>query len=360
VRRRWQILIGTFGAIFIAAAAPIVWVETSCNEPLPGTDFGAAYTSRLQGDEGRRAEVQSWLTYPEWYIVYSAETYGRFLTDGNRPSAFAHGRQIRGFWSGLCTVNRAAAAGGGSGHYKTMLYTIGISFSAEMIVKAVYENTIGRLTEWIGGWDSGNDRFNAGIWRDYAAFMHETPWYRFPFTEAVSGLWSTGSEGRPFRHWERRLALSTEYGVKAGYAGLIGWASGTALGQDERTLRFVARGEPAAFQRVDARLRPVERLDGGLIVIEAPRYAQFTDLMQRLAGTNAELVEIAGNDDIFVTLRLPEGAAMPAGGIEMISVPLDDRPGWRRVGVTAKVPQLLPLLRATSASGGEIEHVYDY
>jgi hypothetical protein len=41
-------------------------------------------------------------------------------------------------------------------------------------------------------------------------------------------------------------------------------------------------------------------------------------------------------------------------------MPLDDRPGWRRLGLSTKVPDLLPLLRAVQAGGGEIEHVYDY
>ena len=44
----------------------------------------------------------------------------------------------------------------------------------------------------------------------------------------------------------------------------------------------------------------------------------------------------------------------------MAEVPLDDRPGWRRVGLDVKVARLLGLIRATRAAGGEVEHVYDY
>ena len=58
--------------------------------------------------------------------------------------------------------------------------------------------------------------------------MHETPWYEFPFGKAFNGLWSTTEPEHKLRHWERRLALSGEYGVKAGYAGLLGWASGAS------------------------------------------------------------------------------------------------------------------------------------
>ena len=361
MRRRWKILLGATGALLVAGLVPIVYVETSCTAPQPGLDASGQFRSRLPNAAGRRPEAQTWLTYPEWAIVYSAEGYGRYLAAGNRPSGFSHWREIRGFWTGLCAVNRAAAASGGSGDYKVMLYTIGLSFSAEMLVKAAYENTIGRLAEWIGGWNSADDRYNAQLWQRYGAFMHETPWYAFPFGEALSGLWSTDGSGAQFRHWERRLALTAEYGVKAGYAGLIGWASGATLGRDERTLRFVARADPAALPAVDRRFRPVARLGAGLIAVEAPRYAQFTELMLRLSRTPVQLTEIAGNDDIFVTILQPAGAhPLPADALPMIEMPLDDRPGWRRIGVTVRVANLLPLLRAVRAGGGEVEHVYDY
>jgi hypothetical protein len=360
VRKRWKLLLGLGGVTLAAALTPILYVETQCRAPLPGFDAGAPYRASLPGAAGRRPEAQTWLTYPEWSIVYSAETYGRYLAAGNPPSGFGHWRQITGFWSGLCAVNRAAAAEGGSGDYKLMLYTIGLSFSAEMLVKGLYENSIGRLFEWIGGHQSQDDRYNAAVWQTYGAFMHDTPWYRFPFGHALSGLWRTSGTGAQLRHWERRFALSLEYGVKAGYAGLIGWASGATLGRDEPSLRFVARADPAAIAAVDPRLHPVARLADGLVAVEAPRYAQFSDLLNRLSATPIELVEIAGNDDIFVTLLVPAAAHAPAGASPLFEIPLEDRPGWRRLGLSVKVARLLPLLRAARAAGGEVEHVYDY
>ena len=360
MKKRWKILLGLAGVTFVAALTPILYVETQCRSPLPGFDAGTPFASRLLGDAGRRPEAQTWLTYPEWSIVYSAETYGRYLSAGNPPSGFGHWRQITGFWSGLCAVNRAAAAEGGSGDYKLMLYTIGLSFSAEMLVKGFYENTIGRLFEWLGGHDSQDDAYNAFVWRTYGGFMHETPWYRFPFGQALSGEWRTSSAGTPVRHWERRFALSLEYGVKSLYAGLIGWASGATLGRDEPTLRFVARAEPAAIAAIDPSLHPVARLGGGLIAVEAPRYARFSDLLQRLSARPIQLTEIAGNDDIFVTLLIPASAHAPAGAGTLFEIPLEDRPGWRRLGLAVKVPRLLPLLRAARAAHAELEHVYDY
>ena len=343
----------------VLAVAPILYTEAACRSPIPGLESGP-YASAMTGEEGKRPEVRTWLTYPEWYIVYSADSYGRYLASGRPPSGFSYSREILGFWSGLCAVNRAGLASPeGAGDAKTMLYTIGVSFSAEMAVKGLYENVIGRFAEWIGGWDSPSDAYAADVWQRYGAFMHETPWHKFPFSETFGGLWRTKQGDSAFRHWERRLALSLEYGVKARYAGLIGWASGATLGADETELRFVARGDAKAIAAIDERLRPVATSADGLVTIEAPRYAQFTDLLLKMAAAKVELVEIAGNDDIFVTLLLPPDAAPPGGGVVMLDDALGDRPG-RRIGLSVKVAKLLPMLRAVRAGGGTVEHVYDY
>lgn len=360
MKRRWKVLLYIGAGLLVAAATPVVYTEAACRSSLPGFAARTPYRSLLPDEAGRRPEAQTWLTYPEWYIVYSAETFGRFLAQ-RPPSQFSYANQVRGFWDGLCTVSRASAGSSEVGDYKIMLYTIGISFSAEMAVKAIYENTLGRLSEWLGGWPSADDRYAVHVQQSYGAFMHETPWYAFPFGQALSGLWTLREPDLIFRHWERRFGLSLEYGAKALYGGLIGWMSGATLGRDERTLRFVAQAAPGALRAVDPRLRVVSRLGAGRVVVEAPRYAQFTELMLRLSGSRVRLLEIAGNDDIFVTLRLPDRLAdLPEEAPRLMELPLEDRPGWRRVGVAVRVENLLPLLRDVRRAGGEVEHVYDY
>ena len=356
MKRRWKVLAGVGGALAVLALAPIIYVETSCRGEAAG---GPSYRPLVRDPAWRREEARTWLTYPEWHIVYSADSFGRFL-EKNPPSGYSYLRDIRGFWSGYCAVNRAAAASGGAdGGTRVMLYTIGLSFSAELLVKGLYENTLGRVSEWLGGWDSADDRYATKVQQRYGAFMHETPWYEFPFGEALASLWGTTEPRRHVRHWERRFALSGEYGVKTGYAALIGWASGASLGRDERTLRFVTSASPATVQNIDARLKPVGRTASGTLV-EAPRYAQFTELLTKLSNSNTKLTEISGNDDIFVTALIPARAKPLEGADQLMAMPLADKPGWNRVGLSTKVSALLPLMRSIRRSGGEVEHVYDY
>jgi hypothetical protein len=345
------------GLLLVAALAPIITIETSCRAPIEGLDT-TGYTSLARDKAWQRDESRTWLTYPEWHIVYSAESYAQYL-QRNPPSGYHYLRDIRGFWSSYCAMNQAAA-GRADVDARVMLYTIGLSYSAELLIKAAYENSLGRISEWLGGWHSADDVYATHIQARYGAFMHETPWYEFPFGQAFQGLWRTKEEHEKARHWERRFALSAEYGVKAGYARLIGWASGASLGRDERSLRFVARGTPSSIAAIDPRLKPVGTIGSDDVLVEAPRYAQFTDLLEKMSLSGTQLVEISGNDDIFVTLLLPPRSTVPGPVVALFTSALDDPPGWRRVAVSTKVPHLLGILRAARRQGGQVEHVYDY
>ncbi|NUT00707.1 MAG: hypothetical protein HOP96_07010 [Sphingomonas sp.] len=356
MKRRWKILLGAAGALTALAAVPILYIEIGCSSDAPPAE---ARKALIQDKAWQREEARTWLTYPEWHIVYSADSFGRFLAK-NPPSGYSYLRDIRGFWSSYCAVNQASAASGGAdGGTRVMLYTIGLSFSAELLVKGAYENTIGRIFEWIGGWNSADDRYAAKVQRRYGAFMHETPWYEFPFGQAFRGLWATSEPKYPVRHWERRIALSGEYGVKTGYAKLIGAASGASLGRDERMLRFIAQARPGQLERIDRRFLSVGKVGSNGVLVEAPRYAQFTELLMKLSRSPVQLTEISGNDDIFVTALVPAKTKPRKGSAQIMAMPLADRPGWQRIGVSTKVPALLPLIRSIRASGGEIEHVYD-
>jgi hypothetical protein len=358
VKRRWRVLIGLAVVVAAVVLAPIGYIEGTCRTPVAGFDAAAPDRPILPVAQSR-PEARTFLTYPEWHIVYEAESFARHLAAGGTPSSFAYGSQIKTFWTSYCQLNRVTRGSAAAGDAKVMIYTIGISYTVELAVKAAYEKSIGRLIEWIDGATSTDDRYAAQVQASYGHFMHETPWYRFPFGQALRGLWRLRDPRFHLRHWERHFALTAEYGVKAVYAKAIDKASGATLGHDQLTLRFIAKGTPADIGAVDPRLRPVAVLPDGLTVVEAPRYQQFNDLLAKLAATKIELVEIAGNDDIFATLLLPAGAAPRVPGRVLLQMPLE-QPGIYRTGVTVKVPALLGLLRATPAAGGTVEHVYDY
>ena len=115
--------------------------------PEPAPTAIETIKARLPGYA--RAEEQTFLTYPEWYIVYSADEYAAFIAK-NRPSQFPYFAAISQYWNGyydVCAITRGRYAYNDG--YHLMLDVIGVSFTAENLVKGAYENTIGRLTELI-------------------------------------------------------------------------------------------------------------------------------------------------------------------------------------------------------------------
>src|ERR1051326_385793 len=96
-----------------------------------------------------RTEDSTYLTYPEWYIVWSYQEKADFQQK-HLPSGFPYFAAIQQYWSGYCCVYGLTR-----GRYPfnfgdhVMLAVIGTSFSMEYLVKGAYEKSIGKLTEWL-------------------------------------------------------------------------------------------------------------------------------------------------------------------------------------------------------------------
>lgn len=314
-----------------------------------------------------RDEGQTFLTHPEWYIVYSPEEYAAWMRD-RLPTGFPYVSSIGQFWvnyfeSSALTRGRYPFNGG----YHLMLMVIGVSYSVEFTVKALYENTIGRLSGWTsGGRLSAEDRFAHEVAADYGRYIHDRPWYEYRFAPRLAALWTELPwwGPHPVRTWERKLFLSVEFGVKALYASLIERATHAAYGVQDDRIQVVATGPVDSIVAAEPRIRLVEHLGPGRALLSLPRWDGFRDVVRDLGVAGAPLVieEIAGNDEMFVTGVAPAGwrytgtDAVPAW---VMALPAD--PGHNRVTLRVPVGRLLPLMRGLVAEGRVvIDHTYDY
>lgn len=327
----------------IGLAAPVVYVETMCRGDGP-----VVAQASILPPEHRRPESRTLMTWPEWHIVHAYDDYAEVIRTGD-PHDYAFIPAVTGFWTSLCSLSQAAPAHGGfDGATKQMVYVIGVSFTAELALKAAYEETVGRLATLIRGPERAYlDDLSARQAAAYAAFLHQVPWYKWDFTRDTVELRTKGGDG--LRDTERRLALGIEYGTKAAYARAIA-AAVAQVGPDELTMRVIVRGlTPGQLFLIEGVTVMAERPEG--IEIETPRYAAFTELARRLVLAGADFVEIAGNDDILYTAT----DAQPARPGALASLARQGNPGWRHL-MLVKVADLGPLLRG----GAEIEHIHDY
>lgn len=361
-RRRYLLLV-----LIAALLAPSVALIVRCALARQAPPAAVSDPHEVEQAKSRvagyaRSGAATYLTLPEWLIVYDAEEYASFVKS-RRPSGFPYFRSIPRYWLYYKHVCDAAC-----GRYPfdfgnhLMLAVIGTSASVENLVKGLYENTIGRLTEWIATNDTDEDRLAIAVAGDYARFIHGVPWYDYPFGRAFRRLWSqVPLRGRhPIRKWERRFALSLEYGVKAIYGGLIRLGTKSVYGNEEEWIHAWVRGVPGrTFD--DSRVRRIASFADGSHIVAIKRYEPFTSAVAALAGQGARFHDIAGNRQIVITAL---GSAAPSAfdrneaRVLFASRQLaDDR---QRVVIEASVDALGSVLGRLRQSGLALEHLYDY
>jgi hypothetical protein len=332
--------------LILLLLAPVGYVEVACR----GDATGEAYQPIIIVTDWQRAESRTLLTYPEWHIVHAYDDYARVIRDGD-PHDFGYFRAIAGFWTSLCPlIERAAAMGGETGGTKITIYTIGVSFTAEMLAKGLYEETLGRVATWIRGSERAPlDDLSAVQAAEYAKFLQQTPWYKWDFGSDADAL--TANAGPGFRDWERRVALGVEYKGKAAYAGVIARAV-EGVGADELRLRSVVAGiDVDALENFEG-ITVIERTPEG-IVIETDRYRAFTRIAQRLAAAGADFVEIAGNDEILIT-------AISNTSMQTDAIHASRRQGYDDYRHLILLPVSGLADRLRNLNGLKLEHVHDY
>jgi hypothetical protein len=161
------------------------------------------------------------------------------------------------------------------------------------------------------------------------------------------------------RKWERKLALTAEFSGKGLYGWLIGLSSGAAYGAEElRIHAWIENAPDAVF--ADNVVRKVEQLAPGSYIVTLPRYEAFTTRAKLLAKQGVRFVEIAGNDDILVTV-VTQAAIAPANGVSaVLDEPFLTANPSRRIALSVPVRSLHEVILRLEKSGATIEHIYDY
>lgn len=342
-------------AVCVLLLLPVGYVEVFCRADANQ----AAYRPILQEPEFQRMEANSFLTYPEWHIVYAYEGLANTLQSSDEY-AFDYATSIGGFWSSLCDLNRTADEhGGADSQTRQMVHVIGVSFTLEMALKALYEETIGRLFAVIRGpQKTAQDLYSAKMATDYAKFLHQVPWYKYDFSASIDEL-NQQPISSFLRSWERRLALGGEWWAKAQYAKAIAGAV-AATGPAQLKIRSVVRNLTSSQLAAISGVTVIGGADEDLI-IETPRYRAFTKIIEEISRQGGQIVEIAGNDDIMVSVLEPAGTAQSEmKSSKLISRIARDGFDSDRILVLAKVPDLAGVLKEIESTGRSVEHIYDY
>lgn len=340
---RWFIILISLGVIVVGA---MLLFHRSCSkaplsyQPITSSEHQAAFQ-----DAQRRIESSTYLTFPEWYLVFNPQELGRFLQQAF-PSQFGYWRSISQFWGGYCQVygiaNEVYDANPGD---QFMILVIGSSFSVEYAVKGVYASTIGWLFEKTARELTDEDRYAAYLQTDYGQFVETRPFYEYPFGKAFVGIWKQPWFGKGIaRKWERKLALSFEYGIKTIYSKII-WAGTRLLYGAPDDIVYVLVSEKGA---TSTSMRTL------------PHYKEFTRGLPQLAASGTRILSVAGNDEILASVIASTTTTMDLAPAQLLFVQPFIEEQKQRYVYQVPTDHLIEFVQSAQKQGLELEHVFDY
>jgi hypothetical protein len=309
-----------------------------------------------------RDEQYTYLALPEWVIIDATSAYGRFIAK-EPPSHFPYFSAIGQYWEqygAVCGITRRSYAYDAGTHIH--LGVVGTIFSVENIVKGLYENSFGWLTERFSSRDTPEDAFAATLANEYGTFIQTQAWYSFPFADRLMSLWTeTPLMGaHPTRKLERRLSLTAELAVKAVYASIVGLSTGVAYAAAGPQVHVWIERTPASVL-TDTQFSHAGDAPNQGAILRLPGGEPFTRLMLDLHSRAVKFVSIAGNDDILVTVIVRPNQPVPTAPARVITtVPVLTSPENRRIALSVPVAALSDVMTAVLSNGGSVERIYDY
>lgn len=316
--------------------------------------------------EHRRTPDQTFLTFPEWYLVHSPAEYAAYLPGTTYPSGFPFFAHIGQFWQGYAAVTKETERYPFNGGYHLMIMVIGTSTTIEYTLKGLYERTIGRLAEASKTQQQvPEEAFAARYAQAYVDFIRVDPWYRFDFWGQLRELWSDVPLSGPdlTRRWERRYLLTSELLIKEGYARLIKLGTQSIYDAPKPVTAVLLSKAPAPDATHDAdyaTLGPAR--SDGLVLATIPRYEGFNTYARWLAAQDIDFSEIAGNTgEILVSELVP--LDHQAQGVRILfEQPILTQQNRKRVVFAVPIAGLSAELRRAQSDAGKtvVEHVYDF
>jgi FAD/FMN-containing dehydrogenase len=309
-----------------------------------------------------RDEAQSFLTVPEWYLVFNPKEYADYLKEGHNPSDFPFLASIDEYWTlydrSMQLVSQAYPE---NEEYNTMLNVIGVSITMEYTAKMLYENTLGRIFSWFSnGTLSGQEAMIIEAQRAYSDFIYDKAWYEFQFMPWVAKVWSVSNtaESNWFRKIERTLFFTLEFTFKAGYAKLIEW--GAQASYEEPVTDIYLLVSSADSLNTLPHVNVIHE-QGDQKIISITRWGAFTKTVLEIADKDIDIIEIGGNDEIVVSVLTDKNKQSDlTEGQLLYESSVVTAPNRERQVYLLPVGNLLSFVKVAEENGAEIEHVFDY
>jgi hypothetical protein len=364
----YRIIIYLILLFIIIAIITIAGFNLGCPiiNTLETTNYENPYNSQPSNngiERYDRPEESTYLTFPEWHLVYISEDYANVLGK-DKPSKFRYLGSLKQYWQGYCNVHLITKDRYGFNFDNhLMLLVIGTSTTLEYGGKFIYENSIGRLTEATMIGSTKEDQFAYRYGYEYGKFLYDLPWYEYSYKTELKRLWTeTDYIGiNMIRKYERKIFLSTELILKAIYGAIIKVGTKAILGNADLHVYATIETSNENILENHPRIELIEELPNNQYIIKIPRYRQFTEIIPELSKEEMQFIDISNNQLIFLTIITPNKWEYNLDeGYKSFEMDVLSDKNKKRIGITAPVQSLNKILPELQSQNIFIEHLYDY
>ena len=323
--------------------------------------------------EFRRWADQTFLTYPEWFLVFAPQNQADFLND-NTNTNYPYLADTAGIWQSYKIMyDQIKDKYNFNWWYHLMVFVIWISSSVEYNLKSFYELIIWNITD-TNIPETTEDKSYAKFANNYVNFIYDIPWYEFDFWKQLKDFnsWNTFFWDHFFRKTERKVIINFELFAKYIYSKIIKvwtkWVYSPALPTtivllDKNPEDIHNTGKYSELNIKNIKL--IKEIKNSkwekLYLVSLPRYDQFKDYSSFLALNNIKFIEIAWNKwDIVISIIVKNQLVLKEKINILFTQNIVTKKGTKRITFTTKVSNLSNILKTITNNNIYLEHVFDY
>lgn len=320
----------------LGLGAPIAWTEATCRPP--GASARAASAPLA-------AAGRAWAELPAEVAKRSEAALAAAVEAGD-PHDFAFLPPLKAYWQAACAaVQGARAEGGLTREARLAIHGAGAAFTARLVTKAAYEETLGRIATIVRGEERAPlDGLSAEQGRGFAAAVATGSPAAWDHASAADALIAAHTHAP--RDWERMIALNLEYRTRGFFRGLVRLP---ALPEPPAMLRAVVTGLDAGALEAIADISVVGPRSAGFQIETGAGPAAVAPLIA-IARAGGNITDIAGASEVLVLATAPAGAdpaalvdlPQPGAGVQILALP---------------VAELAPALLRLTEGGARVERL---
>lgn len=308
----------------------------------------------------QRAADNTFWVYPEWYLVHSPAEQADYFKE-HTATTLSYVTHHEQFWDSYSILSKQMEGNFEfNSEYHLMVMVIGVSTSAEYLMKAWYEKVVGRVTDTKVP-VTEEDQFNAAYMQSYVDFIREEPWFNFDYWQELQNLWTNTSwfGTNMLRKWERKYVLTSEFLFKGAYGKLMKMSSESVFGESLLNTVVLVDQLP---KDIGTTANVLEVFPDSSALLSLPRYAAFIPAIQHLANQGVNVKEVAGNNSAILlsVLNSTENSIDFPECQNLFTQIITSKKKEQRTVFVTRISDLCKTLRSLKKKSIEVEHIYDF